>query len=63
MEKIKDYNLIKIIGKGCFGQVYLAIKDNFEKYAIKRIHISNLEKNLSKKKCIDNEINIQYFSL
>ena len=58
MEKIEDYNLIKIIGKGCFGQVYLAIKDNFEKYAIKRIHISNLEKNVSKKKCIDNEINI-----
>lgn len=34
---ITDYNLIRIIGTGTFGKVYLSMKDG-KSYAIKMLH-------------------------
>ena len=44
-EMIKDqYRIIKEIGKGSFGYVYLVedIKNNNKRYALKRIHSNKL---------------------
>ena len=58
MQDTKDYKLIKSIGKGSFGEVYLTKKGNSPKlYATKIIPYSNL-KNEELKKYLSNEINI-----
>ncbi len=40
LPKINDYNLIKLIGKGAFGDVYLAQTDDKDQYALKLIPIT-----------------------
>ena len=58
MDDDKEYKLIKNIGKGSFGEVYLTKKGNSPKlYATKIIPTSNL-KNNELKKYLDNEIKI-----
>ena len=58
MQDIKEYKLIKNIGKGCFGEVYLTKKGNSPKlYATKIIPYSNLKTEESKK-YLKNEIKI-----
>ena len=58
MKKIGDYTLIKLIGKGSFGETYLTEKNNFPYLiATKVINRKKIE-NLSTKKYLDNEINI-----
>ena len=64
--QLKDYKIIKLIGKGSFGDVYKVSKDN-KFYALKMYRISNEMNNtmsLTKKekleniKSIENEIKI-----
>ena len=58
MQDIKEYKLIKNIGKGSFGEVYLTKKGNSPKlYATKIIPYSNLKTEESKK-YLKNEIKI-----
>jgi calcium-dependent protein kinase len=55
---IEDLTLIKILGKGSFGEVYLTSKQGTkEKYATKKIN-KKYALNEKNKKYIDNEINI-----
>ena len=57
MEKIYDYNLTKLIGKGAFGEVYLATKNNTNQYfAVKKIHEGLLEE--KQRKYLRNEVQI-----
>ena len=57
-KKINDFLLIKSLGKGSFGEVYLSINEkNHKQYAIKQIPSSVLD-NEGFKKYLDNEINI-----
>ena len=50
-----SYKIIKEIGKGAFGTVYLIEKDN-KNYALKKIHINNIDDNQANK--YQDEINI-----
>ena len=55
---IKDYKLIKNIGKGAFGEVYLTMKNNCSTVlATKRVDL-RLENNQRNKKYLDFEISI-----
>ena len=44
MSKLNEYKILKEIGQGCFGKVYLVkkIKDN-KLYVAKKIDLSNLD--------------------
>ena len=42
-----SYKIIKEIGKGAFGTVYLIEKDN-KNYALKKIHINNIDNQANK---------------
>ena len=62
IKQIKDYKIIKLIGKGSFGEVYKVSKDN-KFYALKIYQIKNDDTNNSKEnkeniKSIENEIKI-----
>ena len=58
VKRINDFILIKTLGKGSFGEVYLSVNEKSHKqYAIKKIDASNL-KNAGFKKYLDNEIKI-----
>ena len=62
IKQIKDYKIIKLIGKGSFGEVYKVSKDN-KFYALKIFQIKNDDANNSKEnkeniKSIENEIKI-----
>ena len=58
MDDKKEYKLIKSIGKGSFGEVFLTKKANSHKlYATKMIPISNFQ-NKELNKYLLNEINI-----
>ena len=58
MDDKKEYKLIKSIGKGSFGEVFLTKKANSHKlYATKIIPISNFQ-NKELNKYLLNEINI-----
>ena len=57
MKKIYDYNLTKFIGRGAFGEVYLATKNNTNQYfAVKKIHEGLLEE--KQRKYLRNEVQI-----
>ena len=61
-KQIKDYKIIKLIGKGSFGEVYKVSKDN-KFYALKIYQIKNDDANSSNEnkeniKSIENEIKI-----
>ena len=54
--QLKDYKIIKLIGKGSFGDVYKVSKDN-KFYALKMYRISNEMNNtmsLTKKEKLEN---------
>ena len=56
--RVNDYKLIKLIGKGTFGEVYLTSNiNNSEIYATKRIEI-NKDQNKTTSKYLLNEIKI-----
>jgi serine/threonine protein kinase len=56
---IEDLTLVKAIGKGAFGEVYLTSKQGSkEKFATKRIEKRRFTRNEKAKKYLDNEINI-----
>ena len=62
LKQLKDYKVIKLIGKGSFGEVYKVSKDN-KFYALKMYQIKNDDMKSSKEKnenvkSIENEINI-----
>ena len=62
IKQIKDYKIIKHIGKGSFGEVYKVSKDN-KYYALKIYKIKNEDITSSKErqeniKSIENEIKI-----
>ena len=58
MKQIKDYTLIKLIGKGSFGETYLTQKTNASYLiATKVINKKKMEAS-STKKYLENEINI-----
>ena len=57
-KRINDFILIKTLGKGSFGEVYLSVNEkSHQQYAIKKIPASNLN-NAGFKKYLDNEIKI-----
>ena len=57
-EKIGDLTLIKPIGEGLFGSIFLAVNnENSTKYAVKLIKSKHIENPIDKK-YIDNEISI-----
>ena len=59
MMHIDDYTLIKKLGKGAFGEVYLASKQGSSNlYATKQLDKSKYISNPKAKKYIDNEISI-----
>ena len=54
---VNDFIIGKNLGKGTFGSVYIVIrKDNGHKYAMKRVHIDNMNKR--EKECALNEVKI-----
>ena len=56
---IDDFTLIKPIGKGAFGEVYITSKQGSkEKFATKKIEKKRFIENPRAKKYLDNEINI-----
>ena len=62
IKQIKDYKIIKLIGKGSFGEVYKVSKDN-KFYALKIYQIKNdgsnsANENKENIKSIENEIKI-----
>ena len=58
VKRINDFILIKTLGKGSFGEVYLSVNEkSHQQYAIKKIPASNLN-NAGFKKYLDNEIKI-----
>ena len=62
IKQIKNYKIIKLIGKGSFGEVYKVSKDN-KYYALKIYQIKNDDTNSSNEnkeniKSIENEIKI-----
>ena len=58
-KQLKDYKIIKLIGKGSFGEVYKVSKDN-KFYALKIYQIKNDDIKSSKENIntIENEIKI-----
>jgi serine/threonine protein kinase len=62
LKQLKDYKIIKLIGKGSFGEVYKVSKDN-KFYALKIYQIKNEDSTSAKEKnenikSIENEIKI-----
>ena len=62
LKQLKDYKIIKLIGKGSFGEVYKVSKDN-KFYALKIYQIKNedstsTKENIENIKSIENEIKI-----
>ena len=56
---VDDLTLLKCLGKGAFGEVYLTSKQGSkEKYATKKIEKKRFTANPRAKKYLDNEINI-----
>ena len=54
-----DFTLIKLLGKGVFGEVYLTSKKGSSiKYATKKLDKEKYSKNAKAKKYLDNEIDI-----
>ncbi len=49
LSKINDYNLIRLIGRGGFGDVYLVHSIDKEEYALKLIPIDKKNKLETKK--------------
>ncbi len=58
MKKISDYTLVKLIGKGSFGETYLTQKDNFPSLIATKVINKKKMESYSTKKYLDNEINI-----
>ena len=55
---VEDLTLLKCLGKGAFGEVYLTSKQgSLDKYATKKID-KKFTSNPRAKKYLDNEINI-----
>ena len=62
LKQLKDYKIIKLIGKGSFGEVYKVSKDN-KFYALKIYQIKNedstsTKENIENIKSIENEVKI-----